>query len=325
MIDQPIFLIGAERSGTTLMRLMLDSHPDVAFAEEFEYAVSEIADDGTLPPMDEFGAKLELDRIFSTSGFRFDGSKPYPELVDGFLRERQEGKGAKFVGATIHFGFVKALHVWPDARFIHMMRDPRDVARSVVGMGWAGNVWFGLDKWIEADQQFVKLEELITPDRVITITFHDLVHDHEAVLRRVCDFVGVTYTDRMLSFAEETDYGVPDPTRARSWRDDMSNTDIRLVETRLGDRLEARGFEPSALDPLPVNGVVVKGLSLHSRLGRLWGRVRLFGLGLTAQHLLARFTGNEARQRELRLKFNELELHHIEKSWSDDSDVRSSR
>ena len=49
MIEEPIFLVGAERSGTTLMRLMLDSHPDVAFGEEFEFAVTHIGADGTFP------------------------------------------------------------------------------------------------------------------------------------------------------------------------------------------------------------------------------------------------------------------------------------
>jgi len=325
MIRNPLFLIGAERSGTTLMRLMLDSHPDIAFAEEFEYAVSQITDDGTFPEMNAYGEFLSLDRIFSTSGFTFDRSKSYPELVNGFLEERQQAKGAAQVGATIHFGFSKTLHLWPDARFIHMVRDPRDVARSCVGMGWAGNVWFGLDKWVEADHEWSELQKHIDPDRVFTIEFSDLVGGHEMVLKELCGFIGVDYTDTMLSFADETDYGVPDPDRARSWRSDMSELDVRLIETRLGHRLRARGYEPSGLAPLPNNRLVVEALRAHSRVVRVVRRARFFGPRLVAQQLFARVTGNEERQREIRLRFNDIELSHIEKSWADDSDVRSSR
>ena len=325
MIHNPLFLIGAERSGTTLMRLMLDSHPDVAFAEEFEYAVSQIADDGTFPEIQAYGEFLSLDRIFSTSGFKFDPSKSYPELVNGFLEQRQQAKGAEQVGATVHFGFAKIPYVWPDARFIHMVRDPRDVARSCVGMGWAGNVWFGLDKWMEADNEWGELQKHVDPDRVFTIKFSDLVGDHETVLKGLCEFIGVDYTDRMLTFADETDYGVPNPERARSWRSDMSKLDVRLIETRLGQRLAARGYEPSGLAPVPNNRVVVEALRAHSRIVRVIRRARFFGPRLVAQQLLARLTGDEERQREIRLRFNDIELTHIDKSWAENSDVRSSR
>ena len=275
--------------------------------------------------MESYGKFLSVNRIFSTSGFTFDPSKAYPELVDGFLRQRQEAKGATHVGATVHFGFSKIPLLWPDARFIHMVRDPRDVARSCVVMGWAGNVWFGLDKWLEADDEWAELQKQITADRVINIRFADLVGNHEKTLKEVCRFIGVDYTDQMLAFAEDTDYSVPDPTRARSWRNDMSDFDIRLVETRLGDRLEAQGYQPSGLDPIPTNRIIIKALSLHSRTVRLIHRARVYGPGLVARHLLARMTGNEQRQRELQVTFNEIELNRIEKSWADDSDVRSSR
>jgi hypothetical protein len=325
MTPSPLFLIGAERSGTTLMRLMLDSHPDIAFAEEFEYAVSEVGDDGSFPDLDAYGEFLALNRIFSTSGFTFDATKPYPDLVDGFLRQRQESKGADHVGATVHFGFSKIPLLWPDARFIHMVRDPRDVARSCVRMGWAGNVWVGLDKWLEADREWTILQEAVSPDRVFPIDFADFIGNYEAVLKELCEFIGVAYTDQMLTFAQDTDYRLPDPKQAKSWRIDMPERDVRLIETRLGDRLTARGYTPSGLNRYPSNGLVVEGLRLHSRVVGLVRRAQVFGLRPVAQQFLARMTGNEERQRELRLTFNDIELGLIEKSWADESDVRSSR
>lgn len=325
MIEEPIFLVGAERSGTTLMRLMLDSHPDVAFGEEFEFAVTHIEADGTFPPIADFERAMATDRIFGTSGFSIDPSLPYPELIDGFLRKRQEGKGAKFVGATIHFGFVKALRIWPDAKFIHMIRDPRDVARSSVEMGWAGNVWFGLDKWIEADDGRRELGELVPADRILDVGFDDLMADHVAVLDRICDFVGLTYTEQMLAYAASTDYDIPDPTRARDWRGDMSSLDVRMVETRLGDRLVEAGFEPSGLAPLPTNRIVDEALRMHSRLGRIRNRVAVYGLRLTAEEMWARLTGDEERLARVRTSLNDIELGRLKRSWSDGATGRSSR
>lgn len=48
-ISKPVFLVGAERSGTTVLRLMLDHHPQIAFNNEFEYAVDLVSDEGKWP------------------------------------------------------------------------------------------------------------------------------------------------------------------------------------------------------------------------------------------------------------------------------------
>ncbi|MEL7520985.1 MAG: sulfotransferase, partial [Cyanobacteria bacterium J06553_1] len=50
-VAQPIFLVGAERSGTTLLRIMLDHHPQQAWCHEFEYAVDLLDESGGFPPL----------------------------------------------------------------------------------------------------------------------------------------------------------------------------------------------------------------------------------------------------------------------------------
>lgn len=54
MINQPIFLDGAERSGTTVIRLMLAHHPKLAWCNEFEYAADRISESGDWPNLDEY-------------------------------------------------------------------------------------------------------------------------------------------------------------------------------------------------------------------------------------------------------------------------------
>lgn len=53
MIEKPVFLVGAERSGKTLLRLMLEHHPDISWLNEFEYSVDLVSDQGEYPSLSE--------------------------------------------------------------------------------------------------------------------------------------------------------------------------------------------------------------------------------------------------------------------------------
>jgi hypothetical protein len=317
----PYLLVGAERSGTTLLRLMLDSHPEVSFIEEFEYVTDLVGDDGTFPDPATYAAFLETNRVFATSGFVHRPELAYRDLVDGFLRQRQQAEGASVAGATIHFGFTKALHIWPEAKLIHLLRDPRDVAPSVINMGWASNMWWALDKWVDAEDEWDRLAPTLPAERVLTVRYDELVSDHEAVLGRICAFLGVAYTPRMLDYTRSTDYGPPDPSMATGWRRKLDAGQVRLAEARIGrDRLAAKGFEPSEHPPLSVGPGRERYLKWHNRVGKLRMRVQFHGLGFTVKDLAARALGNERWQRSLRLEAMEVEKRHLKKSWANPSE-----
>jgi hypothetical protein len=143
MHNAPIFLVGAERSGTTLLRLLLDSHPQITFQFEFEYAVDKINALGEYPDLKDYYQYLETHRIFQMRPFKIDKSLSYPALVQSFLIQKQAETGKPIIGATVHHNFSHLLQLWPEARFIHLLRDGRDVARSVKEMGWTGLPYFG--------------------------------------------------------------------------------------------------------------------------------------------------------------------------------------
>lgn len=325
MIEQPILLVGSERSGTTLLRLMLDSHPELAFGEEFEWAVEQIGQDGAWPDVDDYETYLETNRPFQTSGFTFDRSVTYPELINGFLDQRRRAKGVELVGATVHFGFDKALALWPKAKFIHMVRDPRDVAPSCVAMGWAGNVWFGMDNWIQAEDEWDRIAPRLADDQVLTVRFEELLADHEAVLAQICEFIGLDYTDRMLDYAKTTDYDVPQPGRSQGWRRSLDDRQVRLIEARAGDRLVERGYEPSGLGPLELTDNRHRLLKWQDRIGRIRFRIERFGLPLTVKEMAGRLLGRDDWWRSARREIMEIEKTHLVKSWSDGADGRSSR
>lgn len=318
-------LVGAEQSGTTLLRLMLDSHPEISFAEEFEYAVEPIEADGGYPDAATCRSYLSSSRAFSTSGFSIDPNLSYPDLINSFLESRQQQTNALAVGATMHFGVSKALKLWPDARVIHLIRDPRDVAPARMAEGLAGNVWHGLDAWIETEDEWASVEPRIEPERVLTVRFSDLIKDYDSTLHEVCRFIGVDYTAQMLDYASDTDYQAPSANLAGDWRDSLSARDVRLVETRVGSRLTRLGYEPSGLDPVTMTKQQENWLHWHDRIGRVARRVEYFGLRLTMAELIARGINNEPMQQSLKVRFDETEKALRKKSWSDSAKYRTSQ
>src|SRR5204862_2640665 len=94
----PVFLVGSERSGTTLLRLMLDHHPEIAFEKEIDFVVTQVSDTGALPPLDSY-----LDWIATVRGAEYvlDRSLDYRGPVNDFLHQKQAASGGKpRVGAT---------------------------------------------------------------------------------------------------------------------------------------------------------------------------------------------------------------------------------
>ncbi len=217
--------------------------------------VERVGDDGTRPSIEDYHDHLSTQSIFGSSKLTIDPSLDYDELVNDFFAQRLRASGKSTVAAMVHMDIDRILYIWPEARFIHLIRDPRDVALSVIAMGWFGNVYRAIDKWIHAERGWDRLRPKLADDRWIEVQFADLISDHESQLRRVCEFLGVDYTEEMLSYADETDYGLPNPGRIGSWRGKMSDRDTRILEGKVGSLLTDRGFEPSGLEPLVPTGL----------------------------------------------------------------------
>jgi len=280
MIERPFFVVGSERSGTTLLRLMLEHHPRLACHFEFEHSVAWVGADGSFPELDAFRRWLPTARSFSTSGASIDPSLDYQELVDSFLEQRRQRAGKEFVGATVHKQFDRLLHIWPDARFIHIIRDPRDVAFSCVAMGWAGNVWGGVKRWLDAEQLWDALVPQLDAAQYYEFRYEDLIQDARRILREICSFLDVAFDEAMFSYAETSTYDLPDPSRVEPWRTKALQRDVQLIELRTRELLLRRGYRLSDYPELELSLRAEAELEAENQRGRRAFRIKRYGLPL---------------------------------------------
>ncbi|MDX9974966.1 MAG: sulfotransferase [FCB group bacterium] len=311
-IVEPCFLVGAECSGATVIRLMLDGHPEVAFVSEMDFVVSQLPPE-EWPDMESYLDWLPSSRVFHDTGFRVDRRLCYLDLMNSFLRQKLDwgGPAKHIVGGTVHKHFDRILRIWPDARFIHLVRDPRDVAASVMNMGWAGNVWAGVEPWIAAETLWEGLRKNLPAHRYLELTFEEVCRDTVTAMTRACHFLGVRFSPAMLDYPKRTTYDLPVPELAELWKRQMSPEEVRLVEARLGALLEARHYPPSGLAPLEVTPTLERRLRRQDRWGRVRFGIRRYGLqnmmaGFIAKHLRLKST-----QRRVRIWRHSVDQVHL--------------
>jgi Sulfotransferase family len=279
------FIVGASRSGTTLLRLMLDSHPALAIPNETQFlpglqrALEHAADPST----------VVLDAVVTHPrwpGFGLDPdalrerllSAPDATLGDALrafysMYAAKHGKprwGDKTPDYVLHMPTIAEL--LPEARFIHLIRDGRDVALSVIPM------WFGPASLEEAAHWWVGLvtkgrHDASTVD-CIEVRYEQLVSDPEEQLRRVCAVAGLDFRVEMLHYdlrtmdrltemagdvrrAASVDPDAradqlarnrarlsepPDTLRVGRWRTEMTADEQRRFTEIAGDLLEELGY-----------------------------------------------------------------------------------
>lgn len=310
-IASPIFMVGSVRSGTTLLRLMLDHHPEIAFLQEFPYAVEKLSDEGW-PDHGEYHEFLKMDRVFLDGRLVIDHQLDYPQLMNSFLKQKRDRDDKIQVGATVHIHFDRLSRIWPEARYIHIVRDGRDVARSRIDLGWAGNMYTGVDSWIEAELLWNRVRPEIPAARRIEVKYEELILNPERELTRICEFLEVPYDSAMLRYNEDSTYSPPDLKLIGQWKRKVSPSGVRLAESRIAEKLVERGYELSGHEPLSVGPLLDFLLRLDDRRNRLAARYRTYGPSTFAAEFVVRALEPVYRRlsrfrRSVRERINEIE------------------
>lgn len=315
-IDSPtcdfVFVYGALRSGTTVFRLMLDHHPQIANPGELDFLFDHLHPDPSAPGGWRYDVEqMKLSRIFLDRGLTIPAGVDGVELLNSFLAQIAQRCGAKPVMTiNVHRHVDRILAVFPKARLIHMLRDPRDVARSSIQMGWAASIYTGVDHWIGTEAAWDAGTRGIDPAQVFTLTYEDLFNHIDERLHAVCEFLGVEWNAGMLDYHLDSSYPPPDPTLIAQWRRKCSAADVALLEGKAGALMVARGY---ALNGKPAQPSFVKRLSLAlEQKWFVWSfGARRYGVGLFFGEKLLRHLKLTEAHRKLRLHMNQIERAHL--------------
>jgi Sulfotransferase family len=269
--EPPLLLVGVRRSGTTLLRVMLDGNPELAIPDESYFIpqlavrhrrpidADEFVDDlRRLPTLREWDLPVEAVRTRVR-----DGMTP-GEAVAAIYEAYAERHGKRRWGdkTPMYMQHLPLLdELFPDARYVHLIRDGRDAALSFLSMpeGVVTRTWahprsasdFAC-QWRTEVAAARRLGRSVGTDRYLEVRYEEFVAGPEAALRSICDYAGLPYDPRMLDYTGRVDVSAKPhqqrlkqaPTAGvRDWRQDMSPEDVAAFEAVAGDALRACGYE----------------------------------------------------------------------------------
>ncbi|MCR4303418.1 MAG: sulfotransferase [Gallionella sp.] len=300
--NQPVFLVASVRTGSTLLRLMLDSHPNIVNPGECDFLFDQVSDDGTPPDVDRYREWLKFDRIFLGKKLDVDPTMNYAGLMDSFVNQMQQHDSV--IVMNVHRHFFRIPKIFPRAKYIHLIRDGRDVARSCIGMGWVGNVYYGIDTWRDAETAWEKLKDTLHPSQYMEIKYEDLLEDVELGLGQICQFLGVAYSESMMDYASKSTYSLPDKRLSYQWKTKYNRRELSLVESKVGDMLLSRGYELSGVFAYGPSLIEKAELYVQNKWFRIRRQVSAYGFSLFLQYYLARKLGISQWERALKAKIN---------------------
>ncbi|MDL2124698.1 MAG: sulfotransferase [Deltaproteobacteria bacterium] len=269
---RPVFIVGYRRSGTTLLRNVLHSHPEIAVVSESHFIAhfydtielyGDLNDDKNL-------VRLATD-IISTRRYKgrnvdtvIDDAfvrRVYPKNLRSVLQVLYEEYSAKF-GKTrwgdktpyFLYRIPMLLDLFPNCRIIHVVRDPRAAIWSQIKAFSEYDVYQNATKWVEGMLKFDDAKSEMAEDQFLEVKYEDLVRNPANTLASICNFALLEYDDQILHYYDfiEDDIGHAKsslhlkPISIRhidTWKSSLSKKDILRIESSAGRFMRIYGYE----------------------------------------------------------------------------------
>lgn len=276
--DRPIFVVGCPRSGTTLLQLMLHAHPRLAVPPENRYVLPAYYRRADWGDLGEAENRRALAKVITGRGtgfrdFGLDRKAVQERIVAapptlGSVLETVMVCFAEAHGATrwcdkrpMYVRHVQILRrLFPDAQFVHLVRDGRSAAASLARMTWfSGDLAQAIGTWRLAMEHARAARDALPADTWFDLSYEQLITEPEAQLRRLCSFLAEDFDPVMLEPGAVRDTLVPDrktwhanaggpllAERTQSWREELSAGDITFLEAVAGRELCRAGYPVGA-------------------------------------------------------------------------------
>jgi Sulfotransferase family len=294
-MSAPFFIVGSARSGTTLLRLILNAHPEVAVPPESRFVVELYPGSDTIE-RDGFLARLSAHKRFETWDIPIEAvadefppgkEVPYADAIRAAYRAyaRVNGKdqwGDKTPRYVENIDLLAAL--FPETRFIHLIRDGRNVTLSYADVPFGPKtVGKAAKLWADRVKVGLTVGRALGGERYLEIRYEDLVEDAEGETKDICHFLGLAFDPGMLDYTERARGSVlprasmynPHVTEkpqanVRSWQQSMPPDQVEIFEAVAGDVLSELGYERR----FPTPGAKARLIGTTAASGVPIGRIR---------------------------------------------------
>jgi hypothetical protein len=283
-----VFLVGCPRSGTTLLQRLVDAHPALAIPPEthwipkFFLARTGLAADGSVTPalLEELLAHRTFGKLEIGPAELEEMGRDRPQyavLVSRLFTRYAAARGKPLAGDKTP-GYARQLPLlhalWPHARFVHLLRDGRDVCLSATNWQsklhklrarfptWTDDAVGTAALWWEWHVRTASAAgRVLGPGIYYKMWYEALVARPEQECRRLCSFLDLPYDVSMLRFHEGRTVSEPglDAKHSwqpitpglRDWRTQMAADDVERFEAVGGDLLEELGYPRGVPQPSP--------------------------------------------------------------------------
>jgi hypothetical protein len=321
--EPPLFVLGCGRSGTTMLRLMLDAHPDLAVPWESHFIVSVWKDRRRYRTPSGYDAAHMVKDIAGSPMFgqwkvpdeilwrRINAlERPsFADVMDAVFMSYADSKGKRRWGDKTPI-YVRSIPMlaeqFPTARFVHVIRDGRDVALSYLSVPWGpSDIWLAARRWKQDVSAGRRHGASLPASRYLEVRYEDLIRDPRAELERICALADLPFVEEMLEYhrdgserlaspeahrAYHASASKPPTAGLRDWRTQMSPRDVEAFESVAGGLLGELGYE-RARPRLPVARraeAAARMIGLSLRAAASWTRKvveRAFGIRRPLQRL----------------------------------------
>ncbi len=275
----PFFVFGSGRNGSTMFSAMLDAHPDIVLPTEqwrlpnviikyqlmnflewrdlVSIAVSEFtATEGAIKWNLQSGDLLT--KLYHLPKEEQSLQRIIDEIYVAYGKQQKETFlmwGDKTPRNTFYLKDI--YRVFPESKYIFLMRDGRDVVRSWIVRDKTDDIESRADAWNFSVDMYDWVQQRAA-DRLMMVRYEELVSDSEAILKKVADFLGLEYSEKMLDYHGFTQKLGDDIVEASNfqkvrvkpntgsigkWKKDLTPQQIEKLNKMMGKNLERFGFE----------------------------------------------------------------------------------
>ncbi len=292
---QPIFpfFVGCARSGTTLLRAIFDSHDELAIPDETPYFTHTLTRQRKYSRHNGFEAGRFLEDLFAHPWFpRLEVPQEavrtavltnppdtYAEAVRRIfaLYAQREGKPRYGDKTPRNVTKVEAIaRTFPEARFVHIIRDGRNVALSMLEMPWGPrSIVEAARTWKQAVVHGRRAGRVLGTSRYREVQYEQLLEEPEEQVRPLCQFMDLPFHPMMLRYFERAEQiiapspstrgrvALPPTKGLRDWRTQMTKGDLEKFELIAWRELEELGYERGAAG-MPLRDQVTTRLAILS-------------------------------------------------------------